>query len=34
MTGGWEWVVAGYAITAGVWGVYAWRVTRGTRRQR
>ena len=31
---GWEWVVAGYAITIGVWGAYAWRVTRRPSRDR
>jgi hypothetical protein len=28
---GWEWVLAGYALTAAAWGAYAWWVARGLR---
>lgn len=31
---GWEWVIAGYLLTAGAWGGYAWWVARGLRRSR
>ena len=31
MNAGWEWVWAGYGLTAVVWGGYAWWVARGLR---
>ncbi len=34
MTTGWSWVWAGYALTAAVWGGYAWWVAHGLRGRR
>jgi nitrate/nitrite transporter NarK len=34
VTGGWEYVIAAYAISALVYSIYAWRVMRDERRSR